>query len=248
MDNQFLLFMLVGFIAQLIDGSLGMAYGVSANSFLLGIGIPPAAASASVHTAEIVTTAVSGISHWKVGNVDFNLVKRLAIPGVIGGVTGAYILTSLPGEKLKPYIAIYLLIMGIRIFLKALKFTKFTTTPKNKFLFPLGLFGGFFDAIGGGGWGPIVTSTLISGGNVPNKTIGSVNLTEFFVTFSEAIAFILTIGLVNVNIILGLMLGGVIAAPLGAMLTKKLQPKVIMIIVALLIVGLQLRTLYQIWF
>jgi uncharacterized membrane protein YfcA len=248
MDNQFLLFMLVGFIAQLIDGSLGMAYGVSANSFLLGIGISPAAASASVHTAEIVTTAVSGFSHWRFGNVDFNLVKRLAIPGVIGGVTGAYILTSLPGEKLKPYIAIYLLIMGIRIFLKAVKLTTFTTAPKNKYLFPLGLFGGLFDAIGGGGWGPIVTSTLISDGNVPNKTIGSVNLTEFFVTFSEAIAFILTIGLVNLNIILGLMLGGVIAAPFGALLTKKLPPKVIMIIVALLIIGLQLRTLFQIWF
>ncbi|MAT42515.1 MAG: hypothetical protein CL609_09255 [Anaerolineaceae bacterium] len=248
MDIQFLLFVLVGFIAQLIDGSLGMAYGVSANSFLLGVGVSPAAASASVHTAEIVTTAVSGLSHWRFGNVDFNLVKRLAIPGVIGGVTGAYILTSLPGEKLKPYIAIYLLIMGIRIFLKALKFTTLTTTPKNKYLFPLGLFGGLFDAIGGGGWGPIVTSTLISDGNVPNKTIGSVNLTEFFVTFSEAIAFILTIGLVNLNIILGLMLGGVIAAPFGALLTKKLPPKVIMIIVAVLIIGLQLRTLYQIWF
>ena len=248
MDNQFLLFMMVGFIAQIIDGSLGMAYGVSANSFLLGIGISPAAASASVHTAEIVTTAVSGISHWKFGNIDFNLVKRLAIPGVIGGVTGAYILTSLPGEKLKPYIAIYLLIMGIRILLKALKFKNFTHAPKNKYLFPLGLFGGLFDAIGGGGWGPIVTSTLISDGNVPNKTIGSVNLTEFFVTFSEAIAFILTIGLVNLNIILGLMLGGVIAAPFGALLTKKLPPKVIMIIVAVLIIGLQLRTLFQIWF
>ncbi len=248
MDNHFLLFMLVGFIAQIIDGSLGMAYGVSANSFLLGIGIPPAAASASVHTAEIVTTAVSGFSHWRFGNIDFNLVKRLAIPGVIGGVSGAYILTSLPGEKLKPYVAIYLLVMGIRIFLKALKVTNFTTTPKNKYLFPLGLFGGLFDAIGGGGWGPIVTTTLISGGNVPSKTIGSVNLTEFFVTFSEAIAFILTIGLVNVNIILGLMLGGAIAAPFGALLTKKLPPKVIMLVVAVLIIGLQLRTLYQIWF
>lgn len=248
MENQFFLFVLMGFAAQLIDGSLGMAYGVSATSFLLGIGISPAAASASVHSAEIVTTAISGFSHWRFGNIDFNLVKRLAIPGVLGGVLGAYILTSLPGEKLKPYIAIYLLIMGIRIFIKAMRFTNFIQTPKNKYLFPLGLFGGLFDAIGGGGWGPIVTSTLISDGNVPSKTIGSVNLTEFFVTFSEALTFIATIGLVHGNIILGLMLGGAIAAPFGAMLTKKLSPKVIMIIVALLIIGLQLRTLYQIWF
>jgi uncharacterized membrane protein YfcA len=175
-------------------------------------------------------------------------VKRLAIPGVMGGVIGAYILTNLPGEKLKPFIAIYLLIMGMRIFLKAFQFTNFSPTPKNKYLFPLGFFGGFLDAIGGGGWGPIVTTTLISGGNVPNKTIGSVNLSEFFVTFAEAIAFIFTIGLVNVNIILGLMLGGVIAAPFGALLTKKLPPKVIMLVVAVLIIGLQLRTLYQIWF
>lgn len=248
MDIQFGILILVGFIAQLIDGSLGMAYGVSATSFLLGIGVSPAAASASVHTAEIVTTAVSGFSHWKIGNIDFNLVKRLAIPGVLGGIAGAYILANLPGEKLKPFIAIYLLIMGIRIFFKAFNFSESTHPPKNKYLFPLGLFGGIFDAIGGGGWGPIVTSTLISDGNAPQKTIGSVNLTEFFVTFSEALTFITTIGLVHWKVILGLMIGGVIAAPLGAILTKKLAPKLLMIIVAVLIIGLQLRTLYLIWF
>ncbi len=248
MDIQFIFLILVGFIAQLIDGSLGMAYGVSATSFLLGIGISPAAASASVHTAEIFTTAVSGLSHWKVGNIDSSLVKRLAIPGVLGGIAGATILVNLPGEKLKPFIAIYLLIMGIRILYKAFNLSKSLQTPKNKYIFPLGLIGGIFDAIGGGGWGPIVTSTLISNGNAPQKTIGSVNLTEFFITFAEALTFITTIGLTNWNVILGLMIGGVIAAPLGALLTKKINSKVLMIIVACLIIGLQLRTLYQTWF
>ena len=246
MEVNFFLLVLVGFIAQLIDGSLGMAYGVSSNSFLLGIGVPPAAASASVHTAEIFTTAISGFSHWRLGNVDKRIVLKLLIPGVIGGAVGAYLLTNINANVIKPYIAVYLLLMGIRIIYKAFTLTKeHDRDPKASLLIPLGLVGGTFDAIGGGGWGPIVTTTLISTGHTPRKTIGSVNFTEFFVTITEAITFILTIGLTHWKVILGLLIGGVIAAPFGALLTKKIPAKTIMIIVGLLIIFLQVRLLIQ---
>ena len=168
MDLNILIFILVGFIAQMIDGALGMAYGVSSNTFLLGLGVPPAAASASVHMAEVVTTGISGYSHWKLGNVDMKLVRRLLVPGVIGGLLGAYILTSIDGNIIKPYIAVYLMVMGGIIIYKA-----YTMVPRKKpdeyhgpRISLLGLFGGFFDAIGGGGWGPVVTSTLVAHGKI----------------------------------------------------------------------------------
>jgi uncharacterized membrane protein YfcA len=248
MDIDFWVLIVVGFLAQLIDGSLGMAYGVSSNSFLMGVGVPPAIASASVHTAEVFTTAISGFSHWKLGNIDKRIVFGLIIPGMIGGALGAYVLTSVDGNVIKPYIAIYLLIMGIRILSKAfLQKLNPEIDPKPKLLIPLGLAGGSLDAIGGGGWGPIVTTTLISSGHTPRKTIGSVNFSEFFVTLVVSITFLLTIGLQHWNVFLGLMIGGVIAAPFGALLTKKIPARVIMIIVGLLIIFLQIRTLYQIW-
>ena len=249
MDVHILLYILVGFIAQLIDGCLGMAYGVSSNSFLLSLGIAPSAASASVHTAEVFTTAVSGISHWKFGNLDKSLITRLLIPGVLGGVLGAYILTNIPGGVIKPYIAIYLLLMGIRIIVRSfIKSTALASSFSTIKLSILGLVGGLCDAMGGGGWGPIVTSTLVSSGNDPRKTIGSVNFTEFFVTFAEVVTFIAMIGLVNWQIILGLAIGGVIAAPLGAYLTKKIPVKPLMILVGCLIILTSIRTICQAWF
>jgi uncharacterized membrane protein YfcA len=249
MEVNLLLVIVVGFIAQIIDGSLGMAYGVSANSFLLTLGLSPAVASASVHASEVVTTLISGISHWKFGNIDKRIVLRLLIPGVIGGGVGAYILTTLDGNAIKPYIAVYLLIMGIRILYKAFRPTlEHEREPKTSLLVALGLAGGACDAIGGGGWGPVVTSTLISTGHSPRKSIGSANFSEFFVTLTESIVFIVTIGLTNWKIILGLLIGGAIAAPLGAMLTSKLPTKLIMISVGVLIIFLQLRTLYILWF
>lgn len=233
---------MVGFLAQIIDGALGMAYGVSSNTFLLSIGIPPAAASASVHMAEIFTTGVSGFSHWRLKNVDRSLILKLLIPGVLGGITGAYILSSLPGDKLKPYISAYLAIMGLVIIRKALvrnhEEKKVTT-----FIAPLGLVGGFFDAIGGGGWGPIVTTTLVARGNNPRYTIGSVNATEFFVTLAESVTFILAIGLTHWRIILGLLIGGVIAAPLAAILCKKLPVRILMLAVGIIILVLSIRTI-----
>jgi uncharacterized protein len=244
MDVSILLFILVGFIAQMIDGAMGMAYGVSSNTFLLSLGIPPAAASASVHMAEVVTTGISGASHWRLGNVNWKLVRSLIIPGILGGVTGAYLLTSLDAGFIKPYVSAYLLIMGFVILFKAFKRTEeHNNGARHASL--LGLAGGFFDSIGGGGWGPIVTTTLVAGGNNPRYTIGSVNFSEFFVTFSESVVFILTLSLTDYwRIILGLLIGGAVAAPLAAVVARKLPVRTLMVMVGLLIIGLSIRTIY----
>jgi hypothetical protein len=246
MEITILLYMLVGFIAQIIDGALGMAYGVSSNTFLLSLGIPPAAASASVHMAEVVTTGVSGISHWKLGNIDWKLVGRLLIPGVIGGVAGAYLLTSIDGNTIKPFISGYLLIMGIVILIKAFNQKEHRDNGVHTArVSVLGLIGGFFDAVGGGGWGPIVTTTLVARGKNPRTTIGSVNFSEFFVTLAESVTFVLTLSFSRYwQIILGLLLGGAIAAPLAARMTKKLPVRTLMILVGVLIVILSIRTIY----
>jgi uncharacterized membrane protein YfcA len=245
MDSNIVVFVIVGFIAQLIDGALGMAYGVSSTTFLLSVGVPPAAASASVHTAEVFTTAVSGASHWRLGNVDRGLVRKLVVPGIIGGVLGAYILTATPGGVIKPIIAAYLLAMGVRILWKARQRTLPTPRPARHLI--LALVGGFCDAIGGGGWGPIVTSTLVANGHDPRSTIGSVNLAEFFVTLAEAATFVALLGLVHWQVIVGLVIGGTIAAPFAALLCKKLPARALMISVGLVITALSMRTLILIF-
>jgi hypothetical protein len=243
-DLNIFIFILVGFIAQLIDGALGMAYGVSSNSFLLGIGLPPAAASASVHMAEVVTTAISGISHWRLGNLDTGLIKKLLLPGAVGAVVGAYILTNLPGDVLKPFIAIYLFIMGVTIVRKGLK-NNHSEQKVVSHISTLGVAGGFFDAIGGGGWGPIVTSTLVARGNNPRLTIGSVNFSEFFITFAQSVVFVFSLQFDEYwKIILGLLIGGAVAAPLAALVTKKLSVRRLMLMVGSLIIVLSIRTLY----
>jgi uncharacterized membrane protein YfcA len=196
----------------------------------------------------VFTTFVSGISHFKFGNVDKQLFTRLLIPGVLGGSIGAYVLTNFPGDAIKPYINVYLLIMGIRIIYKALN--EFQNVPKeigNK-IYLLGFVGGLMDAVGGGGWGPIVTSTLVAQGNSARKSIGSVNASEFFVTLAEAITFLIFLSITNWKVIAGLMVGGVIAAPLAAFMTKKLDPKKLMLGVGLLISILSIRTLYLTFF
>lgn len=241
MDSEFLVFILVGFVAELIDGTLGMAYGVTSTTFLLSLGLPPATASASVHASEIVTTATSGFFHLRFGNVKKEIVLRLLIPGVIGGVTGAYLLTEMPIGLIKPIVTTYLIVMGAVIIYKALRPLQGEShTP----MVPLGLIGGFFDAIGGGGWGPIVTTTLVARGNQPRFVVGSVNLAEFFVTVAESIAFFLTIGFVHWKIIIGLMAGGVVAAPVAAMVAKRLPVRPFMILVGVLIVLTSARNLY----
>ena len=241
---QFLLYVLVGFVAQTIDGALGMAYGVSCTSFLLSIGIPASLASASVHVSEVFTTFVSGISHFKFGNVDKKLFTSLLVPGILGGIIGAYVLTNFPGDALKPYISGYLLLMGIRIIYKSFK--EFQKEPKDlgRKIYLLGFVGGLMDAVGGGGWGPIVTTTLVAQGNSARKTIGSVNASEFFITLAEAITFLLFLSITNWKVIAGLMVGGVIAAPLAAIITKKIDPKKLMLAVGILISFLSIRTIY----
>ena len=242
-DPNILLFVVIGFIAQMIDGALGMAYGVSTTTLLLTLGVSPAAASASVHVAETFTTGLSGISHFGFGNVNWFLVKRLIIPGVIGAIIGAYILSSIKGDVIKPYIAAYLLIMGGLILFKAIR--KIEMRHVQTQLVPLGLAGGFLDAIGGGGWGPIVVSTLLARGNDPRFTIGSVNFAEFFVALAASITFILTVGLVQWQIILGLAIGGGIAAPFAAYTSKHIPTRALMIAVGILIILLSVRTLWQ---
>jgi uncharacterized membrane protein YfcA len=242
--NQIIIFTIIGFIAQMIDGALGMAYGVSATSLLLSFGVPPALSSAGVHAAECVTTLISGLSHWKFGNVDKRLFFKLVIPGMIGAVIGAYILSNMDTKILKPLISVYLLLMGILILWKAFK----QIAPKivTSWLVPLGLAGGFLDAIGGGGWGPVVTSTLVARGNNPRLTIGSTNAAEFFIALSSSIVFFLELKLGVLWVpVAGLALGGAIAAPLAALITRRVSTHKLMILVGLLICILSIRTLLK---
>jgi len=237
--------MLVGLLAQLVDGSLGMAYGITSTSFLIGIGATPAAASGAVHVAEIFTTAFSGISHIKFGNVHKDLFKKLVIPGVIGGILGAYILTSIDGKLIKPYITVYLLLMGLFILRKAFILIKHNN-KKIKHVRKLALTGGFLDAIGGGGWGPIVTSTLIGQGNSPRHTIGSVNTAEFFVSFATGITFILLGSTGHWILVAGLIIGGLFSAPFAAYLTSKLSTKKLLVAVGFLITAISIYNLYKV--
>ena len=237
--------MLVGLLAQLVDGSLGMAYGITSTSFLIGIGATPAAASGAVHVAEIFTTAFSGISHIKFGNVHKDLFKKLVIPGVIGGILGAYILTSIDGKLIKPYITVYLLLMGLFILRKAFILIKHNN-KKIKHVRKLALAGGFLDAIGGGGWGPIVTSTLIGQGNSPRHTIGSVNTAEFFVSFATGITFIILGSTGHWILVAGLIIGGLFSAPFAAYLTSKLSTKKLLVAVGFLITAISIYNLYKV--
>lgn len=240
--EEILLYIAIGFAAQMVDGAIGMAYGVTATSVLLSAGIPPATASACVHAAETVTTAASGTAHWKFGNVDRRLLWRLAIPGAIGGAIGAYALSEFPGDTLKPFIATYLLLLGIVILWKAFaRRQREAVEPRT--VAPLGFFGGLLDAIGGGGWGPIVTSSLIGQGTSPRYAIGSVNLAEFFVTLTISATFFMTIGLSLWPIIAGLIIGGVIAAPFAALAAKHIPATALMVVVGCVIIGLSVRTL-----
>ena len=242
MWEDVLLYVIIGFVAQMIDGAIGMAYGVTASSVLLGLGVPPATASACVHAAETFTTGASGLAHWRLGNVDRKLLLRLAVPGMIGGAIGAYALTELPGQTLKPFISAYLLVLGVLIVWKALA-VRPLEAPTPRAVAPLGVLGGMLDAIGGGGWGPIVTSTLLGQGTTPRYAIGSVNIAEFFVTLIISTTFFLTVGLSLWPIIAGLIIGGVIAAPFAAMATKDITDKVLMLLVGCVVVLLSLRTI-----
>ena len=238
---EFGLYVLAGFIAQIIDGALGMAYGVTASSILISFGVPPAASSATVHAAECFTTGASALSHHAFGNVDGFLFRRLLVPGILGAILGAYLLSNFPGDELRPFISFYLISIGIIIVYKA--FREFPPRRVTSHLIPLGFFGALIDAIGGGGWGPIVASNLIVRGNDIRKTIGSVNAAEFFVTLAASATFLITLGFTNWQIILGLAIGGILAAPLGAWASRHIPIKPFMIFVGILVILISLRTL-----
>lgn len=240
-NSEILYYILGGFIAQMIDGALGMAYGVTATTFLMSVGITPAAASASVHASEVFTSGVSGYMHLKFGNVNSKLFRTLVIPGIIGAILGAYVLSSLEDYSgyIKPIVSIYTLFLGAIIIRKAL--IKRQEKRQLKRVGWLALFGGYLDSIGGGGWGPIVSSTLIASGRHPKYTIGSVNLTEFFVSLASSLTFFTVIGLGYWQVIVGLILGGVVAAPIAARLANKLPVKSMMILVGIVIIVVSLR-------
>lgn len=236
-------FVLIGFAAQLVDGALGMAFGVISNTLLLWIGVPPAAASAGVHTVETFTTAVSGISHAVHRNIDWRLFLRLMIPGVIGGVLGAYVLSNVDAGVAKPFILVYLSAIGVYLLWRGLHFPPPQRDPR--IVEPLGLVGGFLDAAGGGGWGPVVTSNLLVQGATPRTTIGTVSAAEFFLTTTISATFISQLGWEAFTVAtLGLLIGGVLAAPLGAILAKRIAAKRLMMLVGAI---LTLTSLFGLW-
>jgi uncharacterized protein len=239
---------IIGLIAQTIDGSIGMAYGLTATTFLLSQGVSPAVASSSIHISEIFTTAASGLSHWRLDNINRKLFLNLVFPGVTGGLIGVLILTNIDGQILKPWISLYLMIMGIYIILKAFKKNILITKINSKKITPLAFTGGMIDAVGGGGWGPVVTTTLLSSGHEPKKTIGSVNSAEFFITTSTGLSFAIFIGINNPETIFGLISGGVLIAPFAAKITTKLPTKLIMLIVGILITFLSMITVSKFFF
>lgn len=246
LNGTFLIFLLIGLFAQLVDSTLGMGYGATATSFLLAAGVPPAVSSTGVHLAEMFTTGASAIAHYRYGNVNRKLVRYLIIPGVMGSIAGAYLLSEvINGDAIKPYISLYMIVLAVMIILKGLR--KKLKKKKTRRLGPLAAFGGFMDAIGGGGWGPIVTSTLIGKGRDPRYTIGSVIAAEFAVSFASGVTLLLFVGITGWQVIAGLILGGFIAAPFGAALVNKIPRKVATVFVGILLILLSVRSLLNVF-
>lgn len=246
LDEKFVLMLFAGFFAQLVDGALGMGYGVVSTSFLLSGGLNPAVISGSIHTAEMFSSGASGFSHYRFGNVNMKLFKTLLIPGVLGAIVGAVLLGYAGenyGNMIRPVISLYTLLLGTRILLNAFKEKK--KAQKVKHAGWLAGAGGFLDSFGGGGWGPLVTSTLISKGRTPKYVIGSVSLTEFFVTMSSALTFFIILGVSHWQTILGLIVGGVLAAPIAARLAGKLPVKKMFIGVGVLVIISSLRIIWK---
>jgi uncharacterized membrane protein YfcA len=237
-------FIAIGFVAQMVDGALGMAFGVISNTLLVSLGVPPAIASSRVHTVETFTTAVSGISHVLHKNVDWWLFARLAVPGMIGGALGAYVLTQIQAEVAKPFVLAYLSLIGIYLVWRSLNHKGQARRPRV--IAPLGLIGGFLDAAGGGGWGPIVTSNLLVQGAEPRRVIGTVNTTEFFLTLVISATFLASLGVAAFTLAtVGLLVGGIAAAPLGAFAAKHISPRPLLTMVGVVITATSLFGLYR---
>ena len=245
MPTDLVLFLAIGFAAQLVDGALGMAYGLTATSALLSSGIAPAVASASVHTAEIFTTAASGAAHWRLGNVDRRLVWRLAPAGMVGGFLGAFLLANVPGDAMRPWVGLYLLLAGGVVLGRGFGWR----SSSGVFVLPGGLavgcgvIGGFLDAVGGGGWGALVTTSLLCTGLLPRSAVGTANCAEFFVTLTVSATFFGIIGIELWPVIVGLILGGVVAAPIAAFIVRSAPEKPLMVLVGALVMLLALRQL-----
>lgn len=240
---DFFLHVATGFAAQLVDGALGMAYGVTASSLLLGTGLAPAVTSATVHAAECFTTGASAVSHRVFGNVDRRLFWRLLLPGMAGAGSGAYLLARIDGNALKPWIAGYLLVIGAMLVLRAVRHRP--PREVRRHVGPLGFFGALLDAVGGGGWGPIVASHLLVRGHDFRRTVGTVNAVEFFVTLTASVVFLLTLGFVHAGVVVALALGGVLAAPIGAFLVCRVPARPMLGAVGVLVMLLSLRTLWK---
>jgi hypothetical protein len=241
-------FIAIGFTAQMIDGALGMAFGVTTQTLLVSaMGVPPAIASASVHLVELFTTGASGLSHAWHRNVDWGLFWRLVPFGVIGGVTGAYVLSNVDASAARPFVMLYLTVIGFYLLWQAIRMKK-PRFEHPRYTSPLALVGGFLDAAGGGGWGPVVTSNLLIQGGDPRKVIGTVNTAEFLLTLSISLTFLLTLGPAAFTLITGgLIIGGVIAAPFGAVLASRVQPRVLLIAVALVLIATSAYSIWKAW-
>ena len=243
-------FIAVGFAAQLVDGALGMAFGVISNTLLVGVmGVPPALASQRVHVVECFTTGVSGISHLLHRNIDGRLFVRLAIPGVIGGVLGAYVLSVLfrqDADFVKPFVLLYLTGIGVYLLVRGIMYPP--KIKEAKYIAPLGLVGGFLDAAGGGGWGPVVTSNLLIQGADPRKVVGTVSAAEFFLTVAVSATFIWNLGFADLaGATLGLLIGGIAAAPFGAFAAKRIPAKAMLILVGIVLTVTSAYGVYRAW-
>lgn len=240
-------FIAIGFAAQMVDGALGMAFGVISSTLLVSVmGVPPARASAGVHLVEMFTTGASGLSHIYHRNIDWRLFARIAVPGIVGGVLGAYVLSNIDASVARPLVMLYLTCIGFYLLYKALTYPAMPKARDAKVTIPLGLIGGFLDASGGGGWGPVVTSNLLIQGTDPRKTVGTVNTAEFLLTFSVSITFMLTIGVEAFTIVTGgLLIGGLLAAPLGGVIAKRVPAKTLMLLVGVVLTATSLFSLYK---
>jgi uncharacterized membrane protein YfcA len=233
-------FIAVGFAAQMVDGALGMAFGVISTTFFVSLGVPPALASAGVHTVECFTTGVSGISHIAHRNVDWKLLSKLALPGMLGAALGAYVLTQIDASTAKPFVLAYLALIGFYLIWRGLRYPSHHKPPR--IVEPLGLAGGFLDAAGGGGWGPVVTGNLLVQGAEPRITIGTVNTAEFLVTVTASVTFIASLGWQAFSVAtVGLLIGGVAAAPIAAAVARRGRARVLLVLVGIV---LTLTSLY----
>jgi len=245
LDPIFYWFLLGGFVFAMIDGAIGMSYGVTSTSFSLAMGIPPASASMAVHLSEILSNGIAGWMHYRFGNVNWKLFKLLLIPGIIGAVTGAYLLSSLEhySAYTKPFVSLYTLILGCVILSKAYQVKLKRGKDKIKKIPLLGLFGGFIDAVGGGGWGSIVLSSLIAGGRNPRFSLGTVKITRFFIALMSSLTFITMLNGAHWEAVAGLVIGSALASPIAAKVSNKISAKAIMVAVGIIVILVSLRSI-----